>query len=72
MFACPSVDMKRFLVAVVNPRTSEEREITLGLTDEHFALMRRCEASEDLSIALGYSMPEGFMPIAGRIEPLQQ
>ena len=56
-------------VDVVNPKTSEERTVTVELTPEQNVAAR---ASLDWmrEVQLQTRMPEGFLPIGCRVRPL--
>lgn len=57
-----------YLVDVVNPRTNEERTITVSLTELERARAKRspCWMSAVQALARP-SMPDGFMPIGNRV-----
>jgi hypothetical protein len=63
--------MADYLVEVVNPRTSEERQVTVSVTELQLARAKRSidwrEAIQDLARPL---IPAGFMPMGCRVAAL--
>lgn len=51
---------------VVNPKTNEEKKITVELTPEQRA-MATAIPIEQVYLQARQNMPEGFMPIGGRV-----
>jgi hypothetical protein len=64
--------MAEYLVEVVNPRTSEERHVTVFVTELQ---LRRAKRSSDWRQSIQDIarpvIPKGFMPIGGRVAALQ-
>jgi hypothetical protein len=62
--------MTTYNVAVINPRTAEERAISITLTDEQVTAAKssKCEQTYIQGVAWA-DIPAGFMPIGNGVLP---